>query len=353
MKKLRAGVIGLGMGSNHVIGYKSHPHASVVALCDIDEAKLKAKGKQFDVAPEHLYTDYKEMLAKEKLDVLSVAVPNVLHKTMTVDGFAAGCHVLCEKPMAMNSKEAKEMIAAAKKAGKRLMIDFSYRFSEQSQALKAQVESGILGDIYFARTIWHRRRGVPGMGLPGFGGWFMDKEQAGGGPLIDLGVHRLDLALWLMGYPKPKWVLASTYDHLAKEWAAREGKRYSVEDLAVGLIKFENGATIEVEASWASNIKENELMETRLMGTKGGLVQRNCHEDYQFEAEMYVEREGCQFDMALHPPVPGSHGAMWCYIDAILNDTPHPATGDEGLVVMELLDALYESAKTGQPVAIK
>jgi len=227
------------------------------------------------------------------------------------------------------------------------MINFSYRFNDQSFALKKQVETGILGDIYFGRTLWHRRRG-----LPGFGGWFGIKELSGGGPLIDLGVHRLDLALWLMGYPKPAWVIGSTYDPIARELAKREGKRFDVEDLAAACIKFENGATLMVEASWASNQKENEKMETSLYGTKGGLTQRNTGEGYQFEAEIHLEREGCQFDMKLHPPVPAAKGAIAHYVDAILNGEPHIATGEEGLIVMQILDAIYESARTGNPVKI-
>jgi predicted dehydrogenase len=249
--------------------------------------------------------------------------------------------------MAMDSGEAEAMLAAAKRAGKRIMINFSYRFTPQSQALKAQVDSGILGEVYSGRTIWHRRRG-----MPGFGGWFGDKALAGGGPLIDLGVHRLDLALWLMGQPKPQWVLGRTYDHIARAIAVRENKSFTVEDLATGYITFENGASLGVEASWAANIKENELMETRLLGTKAGLVQRNINEEYEFEAELYMEREGSQFDMKLHPPVPAVRSAMYHYVESILADRPHQATGEEGLYIMRLLDALYASAASGRPVQL-
>lgn len=239
------------------------------------------------------------------------------------------------------------MLAVAKKARRRIMINFSYRFTEQAWALKQQVDTGILGDVYFARTVWHRRRGIPG-----FGGWFGTKALAGGGPLIDLGVHRLDLALWLMGYPEPAWVMGSTYNPIATAKARQERKSFDVEDLAVGLVKFKNGATLEVEASWAANIKENELMETRLLGTQGGLVQRNKGDGYQFEAEIYLERNGCPFDMALHPPLHGVKSAMHHFCECILKNQPHLATGEEGLVVMKLIDAIYQSASKGQPVRI-
>ena len=225
MQKIRVGVIGLGMGRGHVHGFKSHEAAEVVAIADINEERLKTFGDEQNIPSR--YTDAEEMIASEKLDVISIATPNMLHKPLTLAAFEAGAHVFCEKPMALNAKEGREMVEAAKAAGKRLMINFSFRFTKQSWALKSQVDQGVLGDIYFGRTSWHRRRG-----LPGLGGWFGQKALSGGGPLIDLGVHRLDLALWLMGYPKPTWVMGSTYSHLADKIAAKEGKAFDVEDLA-------------------------------------------------------------------------------------------------------------------------
>jgi predicted dehydrogenase len=346
MKKLKIGVIGLGMGRHHITGYLGHPAAEVVAIADPDTARLEEFGTLHDIQAR--YEKAGEMLKKEKLDIVSIATPNKFHKPLTLAAFKAGAHVFCEKPMAMSAAEARAMIQAGRKAGKKLMINFSYRFSEQSWALKHQVDSGILGDIYFARTLWHRRRGIPG-----FGGWFCQKELAGGGPLIDLGVHRLDLALWLMGYPQPVWVMGSTYDPIARRMSKAAKNNYDVEDLAVGLVKFDNGATLEVEASWAANIAEREMMETRLYGTEGGLVQRNLRETYEFEAEIYVEKEGCQFDMKLHPPVPAAQNPMFHFVDSILTGKPHIATGEEGLIVMELLDSIYKSAEKGKPVQIR
>jgi predicted dehydrogenase len=249
--------------------------------------------------------------------------------------------------MALNAAEGRQMIAAAGRAGKRLMINFSYRFTEQSMTLKEQVEAGVLGDVYFARTVWHRRRGLPGMG-----GWFGQKALSGGGPLIDLGVHRLDLALWLMGYPRPVWVMGSVYNPIAAAIAREKGANFDVEDLAVGLIKFENGATLEIEASWAANIAERELMETRLYGTKAGLVQRNVEETYKFEAEIYLERNGAHFDLKLHSSLRPALTPMYHFVDCILNDKPHIATAEEGLQVMEILDAIYRSAAEGAPMRI-
>ena len=345
MKKFRVGVIGVGMGRHHVAGFNEHPSCQVVAITDPDEQRLKAIGDLNNVPGR--YTSAKEMFASEKLDIVSIATPNKYHKPLAVQAFQNGCHVFCEKPMATSSREARAMLEAAKKARKRLMIDFSYRFTEPAVALKREVDAGAIGEVYFARTIWHRRRG-----MPGFGGWFGQKALAGGGPLIDLGVHRLDLALWLMGYPKPVWVLGSTYNHIARELAGRARKKYDVEDMAVGMVKFSNGATLEVEASWAANIQEQELMETRLFGTKGGLVHRNVGETYKFEAELFVDHDGSLFDMKLHPPFPKVEKPYATFVEIILGRAEPIATGEEGLIVQELLDAIYKSAKTGRPVRI-
>ena len=155
-----------------------------------------------------------------------------------------------------------------------------------------------------------------------------------------------------MGYPKPTWVLGSTHDPIARRLADAAGKTFDVEDLAAALIRFDNGATLVVEASWAANIQEAELMETRLLGTKAGLLQKNLNEGYQFDAHIFTEKDGAQFDMHLHPPTTPAPSGMHDFAQAILTDTPHPAGGEEGLVVMELLDAIYESARTGAPVQL-
>lgn len=345
MKTLSVGVIGLGMGSGHVRNFQSHPQSKVVAVADVDQAKLDKRGEDLGIAKRYL--DPLEMLAKEKLDIVCVAVPNKFHKPLTIAALEAGCHVLCEKPMAMNAQEAEEMLTVAKKCKKRLMINFSFRFTPQSFALKKEVESGTLGKVYYARTVWLRRRG-----MPGFGGWFGQKKLAGGGPVIDLGVHRLDLALWLMGYPKPVWVLANTYDHIASVKAKESGKVFDVEDMGVASIRFDNGAMLSLEASWAGNTKKNEEMETRLFGTEGGLRQFNVGEGYDFDAEIYVDRDGSQYDMHLHPPVPKAKSSMHHLADCILEKKPHIATGEEGVTVMKILDAIYKSSKSGKPVKL-
>jgi predicted dehydrogenase len=216
-----------------------------------------------------------------------------------------------------------------------------------SYALKQQVESGVIGDIYYGRTVWHRRRGIPG-----FGGWFGTKELSGGGPLIDLGVHRLDLALWLMGYPTPVAVLGSAYDKIAQPLAAREKKTYTVEDLACGLIKFDNGATLILEASWALNINENEHMITSLYGTKGGLVQKNTDGGYSMTAEVYTEEAGHLFTKRLDRSTIQVPSSQHEFVNSIIENRPPMATADQGIKVMQILDAVYESAQSGREVRV-
>ena len=341
--KLRMGVVGLRMGKNHAKAYQTHPGAELVAVCDMNEALLRSVATELKVP--QTYTNAQEMFEKAGLVAVSVATPNKFHAPLSIAALKAGLHVLSEKPMAMNAKEGEQMVAAAKKAGKNLMINFSYRFSDMSYALKQQVDAGVIGDVYFGRTVWHRRRG-----MPGFGGAFTTKELSGGGPLIDLGVHRLDLALWLMGYPEPVAVSGSEYNVIAKALAEKTKKTYTVEDLACGLVKFKNGATLIVEASWALNIPEREHMVTLLCGTKGGLVQKNTGGTYQFVAEIYTEEEGRLFTKTLDWSTVGAPSSYHEFVNSILQKRPPLATGEQGVKVMKILDGIYKSAKTGREV---
>jgi predicted dehydrogenase len=345
MSKLRCGVIGLGIGRSHIRGYQSHPDAEVVAVADLDEARRSAVMSEFGI--EQGYASGEDMIREAGLDVVSIGTPNSLHKPLTLAALDAGCHVLCEKPMALTAEEAREMQSAADAAGKRLMINFSFRFTDASQAMKAIVDEGALGEVYFGRSVWHRR-----FGAPKFGGWFGHKAMSGGGPLIDLGVHRLDLALWLMGYPTPTWVMGSTYDHLTAARAKAEGAKFDVEDLAAAMIKFDNGATLELEASWAAHIAEDQLMETRLLGTDGGLLQSNLEGTYKFEAHLYKQHDGIHRGTRIEPLKPLGLSAMKHFVQAIRDDTLHEADGSQGLLVMQLLDAIYASAASGEPVRV-
>ncbi len=344
-EKIKIGVVGLGIGRNHIANYKKHAGAEVVAICDTDEAKLSRVGDEHGI--KNRYKSLGEMLAAHKLDVVSIATPNKFHAPLTIEALKAGCHVLCEKPMAMSAAEGRRMVETAKKTGRRLMINFSYRFMPVSLALKEQVDAGVLGEVYFARSIWHRR-----WGLPKFGGWFGIKKLSGGGPLIDLGVHRLDLALWLMGYPKPAAVLGSAYDKLAAPAAKAAKVEFDCEDFAVGLVKFKEGMTLELEASWAAHRPEAEFMETWIFGSKGGLVHRNVGGRYEFEAEIFAKEGNSRLAkriVSFDQKVPS---AMEHFVDCILAGKPHMATGEEGVKVMQILDGIYKSAATGKAAIV-
>ena len=343
MGRMKMAVIGLGMGRGHARGYHSHPQADLVAICDPDESRLRDVQAELDVP--RIYTDAEAMFAAEDLDGVSIAVPNKFHAPLTIAALRHGLHVLCEKPMAMTVKEAEAMNAAATRAGRNLMINFSFRFTDASYALKKQVDAGVVGDIYFGRSVWHRRRG-----MPRFGGWFGIKEMSGGGPLIDLGVHRLDLALWLMGYPDPIAVSGSTYNRIAGPLAKEERKAFDVEDLACGLVKFANGATLILEASWALNQQEREHMTTNLYGDRGGLVHRNVGGGYDFTAEIFTDEGGDQFTKKLDWRTGTTPSSYHEFVDSIIDRRPPMATGEQGWKVMKILQGIYKSAATGREV---
>ena len=304
-RKLRMGVVGLGMGRGHALGFQSHPDA--------------------------------------ELDAVGIAVPNKLHAPLTIAALKRGLHVLCEKPMSMSVAEARRMNAAAAKADRNLMIDFSHRFTAIAVALKKQVEAGAVGDIYFGRTVWHRRRGIPG-----FVGWFGIKTLSGGGPLMDLGVHMIDLALWFMGYPEPVTVSGSTYDAIAGTMARRRRQEFTVEDLGCGLMKFANGASLIVESSWAANLPDNEDIQTTLCGDRGGLSYR--HASGGWIAEVYTEENGDLFTKRLDARTTDTTSAFHEFIDSILDSRPPLANGEHGLKVMKILEGIYRSAATGKEV---
>ncbi|MFP4055429.1 MAG: Gfo/Idh/MocA family protein [Candidatus Brocadiia bacterium] len=349
-KMLNVAVVGLGMGRNHLRSYHAYERSRVAAICDIDAQRVAQYAEECDIPEGCCFADYKKLIRSTKelgLDAVSIALPNSLHAPVSVAASKAGLHVLCEKPMATSVREARRMLRAATEAGKKLMINFSYRFTPQGQALRRVVESGAVGDIYFGRTAWHRRRG-----LPGFGGWFGQKALAGGGPIIDLGVHRLDLAMWLMGNPRPVTVSGSTYSHVADRIAREQGKKFDVEDLGCALVRFEDGATLIVEASWAGFTEKREDMSTQLLGTRGGILHRNVGQGYDFEALVYTERDGTLWESRLQQSVLETPKAYEDFVDACLDGREPLAPGQHGLDVQLVLDAIYKSARKGREVRI-
>lgn len=354
MEKLKIGIIGTGNISHfHARGYEKLVESGAVELtacCDLDADKVKAFAEKYGFA--RTYTDFNEMLATENLDCVSVCTWNAAHKCATIAALEAGANVLCEKPMALNAAEAQEMLDTAKRTGRLLQIGFVRRFGKDADTVMDFKNSGALGDIYFAKATYLRRDGCPG-------GWFGDKKFSGGGPLIDLGVHVIDLTRYLAGGPKPVTVFGKTYKNIGchranggdAAWDAPADAakyEYSVEDFATALITFDSGLTLDVEASFNLNI-EKDVGNVELFGTKAGLKLDPGVEIYTDMAGRYVNLKptgDTGFDMnSFNREIAG-------FIDAATGKAPCRATAEDGLVLMKILDAVYESAATGKSVDI-
>src|SRR5659263_163293 len=272
MSKVKIGIIGCGGIANgkHMPSLKKVPDAEMVAFCDLILEKAEKAAKQFGTKDAKIYTDYKELLKDESIDVIHVCTPNRSHSFITVDALEAGKHVMCEKPMAINYAEALKMIDAVKKTGKLLTIGYQNRYRPDSQFMKKECVAGTFGEIYFAKAKAIRRRAVPTWGV------FINEYEQGGGPLIDIGTHALDLSLWMMDNYKPKYAVGTTYHKLNKDtetgnaWGDWNTEKFTVEDSAFGFIVMENGATISLESSWALNTLDVGEAKTQVCGTKGG-----------------------------------------------------------------------------------
>lgn len=359
-KKLRTAIIGAGIGRYHVMGYEAHPNAEVVAVCDLNPVAATELAAKHGVSG--VFEDYKRMFSEVEVDAVSVCIPNAFHMPVVLDCLAAGKNVLCEKPLARNAKESQKMVDAAAKAGKLLMTQFNNRYRPEAKILKQYIEDGTLGDIYMARAGWVRRNGIPG-----WGGWFTQKETAGGGPIIDLGVHMLDLTMWLMGNPEPEVVLASAYSVFGPKmdalgpWGKPNTKgKFDVEDMGCALIKFKGGKTIMLEAGWAARIKREHVYST-LMGTNAGASLERVFgidgvDDSSIDTlEIYSQENGAAVNRSLivePDPYMGRLNAVAHFVDCLTNGAECISSGYDGLRIMKILDAIYKSAETGKAVNI-
>lgn len=290
----------------------------------------------------------------ESLDVVHVCTPNVSHPEITIAALEAGKHVMCEKPMAKTSEEAKQMLAAAKRSGKKLSIGYNNRFRSDSQYLHQAVSRGDLGEIYYAKAHAIRRRAVPTWGV------FLDEEKQGGGPLIDIGTHALDLTLWMMDNYQPQSVMGSVFHKLGKQKDAANAfgpwdpDEFKVEDSAFGFIKMQNGATIVLESSWALNSLDVDEAKCSLSGTKGGADMKNglrIHgEDLGklYTTNVELDPGGVAFFEGETESEADLEMRLW--IECILHDTEPVVKPEEAMVVTQILEAIYESARTGKAV---
>ncbi|MCL4544803.1 MAG: Gfo/Idh/MocA family oxidoreductase [Chloroflexi bacterium] len=344
---VKVGVIGVGVGRGHIREYMDCPDAELVAICDADAVRMAEVVDRMGLKGVTTYADYHEMLKHKGLEAVSIALPNFLHAPIAIAALESGKHVLCEKPLALNAREAASMVSLARSRGLALMVNFNYRFSEASWAVHQAIQAGLIGDVYYAKSSWLRNRGVPGIG-----GWFTTKKLSGGGALIDLGVHRLDLALWFMGYPQPVGVSGAVFGQFGRQFAEAQGKSFDVDDLAAGFIRFANGAVLAIEASWAGNSEKREEMSTQVFGSIGGAIQRNTGEGYDFESRVFYDVNGTLTEVRPLTRLFGLEPIRHHFVHSIQQGVDPIAPGEHGLIIMQIIDALYESAKLGREVTI-
>ncbi len=355
-KKLKIGFVGCGAIANnkHLTALKRIDEVEIVAFCDIIEERAIKTAEKFGVEGAKVYTDYKELLKDETIDVVHVCTPNRSHSFISCDAMKAGKHVMCEKPMAINSAEAKMMVDTSKETGKKLTIGYQSRFRKDSQYLKTCCMNDELGEIYYAKAHAVRRRAVPTWGV------FLNEYEQGGGPLIDIGTHALDLTLWMMDNYEPKMVVGSVYKKLgnqkgtANAWGDWDIEKYTVEDSAFGYIVMKNGATIVLESSWALNTLDVIEASTSLCGTKAGADMRDgLRLNYVKNNLQVVEKPNLDiggvafFEGKSADP---SEIEAKCWIDSILYDKEVVTKPEQAYVVTQILEAIYESGKTGLPV---
>ncbi|MDL2292999.1 Gfo/Idh/MocA family oxidoreductase [Ruminococcaceae bacterium OttesenSCG-928-D13] len=365
--KIQIGIIGCGgiAKQKHFPSLKLYPElCEMVAFCDIQEERAQKAAEEFGAAGAKVYSDYNELLKDEAIDVVHVLTPNVSHAPITVAAFEAGKHVMCEKPMAHTTEAAKQMMDAWKKSGKMFTIGYQNRFRPEVQALQNACRNDELGEIYFAKAHAIRRRAVPTWGV------FPDKSQQGGGPLIDIGTHALDITLWMMDNYEPESVTGQVFQKLGGLPDGTEGNMFGpwdpatfeVEDSAFGLVKMRGGATIFVEASWAINMLESKEAATTLCGTKAG-AQINSGMSFKDPELIYnrahngmltEERNTAAGAIAYFEGGSSEPGAVEArqWLMALKGEGEPLVKPQQAFVVTQVLDAIYRSAASGKEVQL-
>lgn len=344
--KIRIGLIGAGnIAQNaHIPAYLKQSDVELVGVCDLKEERAKEVAKKYGM--KYAVTDYNELLAKDDIDAVSICTWNNAHAGAALAAAKAGKHILCEKPMAMNPGEAEAMLKAAKENNVVFQIGFVNRFRSDSKVIKEMADAGKFGDIYYSKATILRRRGTPL-------GWFTDLSKSGGGPVIDIGVHIIDLTWYLMGKPRPVSVSAATYhkigDYKTKgvgRWVAfdTDDLKFETEDSANGFIRFENGATMNFEVSWAINGKEVGLS-SMLYGDKAGASLEPL--------QIFGEEENYLVDSA---PIVGGEDAfaneIRHFLDCVKEGKEPLATAEDGVLVQKMLNGIYDSAKLGKEILL-
>jgi len=362
---LRIGFIGCGFVAfhKHFHGMSVEKDVEMAAFCDIVVEKAEKAAKEFGAPGAKVYTDYKELLADKSIDAVHILTPNVSHCEMTIAAMEAGKHVLCEKPMAATTSDAKKMLEARDRTGKLLTIGYQYRHNHENTISKKVVDEGWLGEVYYAEATYIRRRGVPTWGV------FTDKAQQGGGALIDIATHALDLALFLMNNYEVDHVAGTAFEKLGKGLEPKDqgqtsmftgdadswnNKTFDVEEAAVGYIKMKNGAVIHLKSSWALNMAITPALIT-LCGTKGGLdtTDSRVRLNHVVAGQQAITMVGNEVRPYIpgfsSGPVPPSKEAQY-WVKALKGEGDLFVTADQAFVVTKILDAIYESSRTGKTV---
>ncbi|MFH1023719.1 MAG: Gfo/Idh/MocA family oxidoreductase [Planctomycetota bacterium] len=350
MASLRVGMIGAGaIAGSHCKGILKHPEARVVCVADASRERAEALQKAHGITRR--YDRWQDVVRDRDVDAVSIALPNALHAPVARAALQAGKHVMLDKPFAFTLKEALGVAAAARKSKRVLMIGMNQRFETASQTIREIVRRGDLGEIYHARAYWWRRNGIPR-----FGTWFCRKDLAGGGCMLDIGVHMLDLCLHLADLWEPESVSGAVYTKFGNRglgeggWGRSDrGKHvFTVEDLAVALIKFRGGATVELGVSWACHQETKSRNNVELLGTEGGAsvlpprIFRAAKKAGEYEV---VEPQGVA--------IPFPHAERFVnWVNTILGREKPLCTVEQALTVQAILDAVYASAKTGREARV-
>ncbi len=353
--ELRAAVIGLGWaGQQHLKAYLALPRTTVTAIADPDPVLLGRIQQEYGI--EQAFTDYREMLEWGEIDVVSVGTPNFAHAEPTIDALDHGMHVLVEKPLARTYAEGLRMVQAAERNDRVMQVMFNQRFRPDVQVVKRFIDDGGLGDVYHAKSRWLRRSGIPGRGRK----WFVSKELSGGGPLIDLGVHMLDMALYAMGEPKVEAVSGASYNTLGQRFVTDmygEDAVYEVEDFATAFIRVEGGRTLALEASWATYRENGDFINLMLYGDRGGAEMSTRNYQSQGAVRFYVDSGGVPAEVAPEVPasgsgIPGHQQATAIFIERVLGGEYAQHRGREGLLRTWIIDAIYHSASEGREIRL-
>lgn len=351
---MKVAVIGVGnISVEHINAYLNNPRVEVVAFCDSDVEQLKRRGEEYSIT--RLYTDVDQMfLEGEDIDAVSVCTWNTYHAEHAIKALDAGKHVLSEKPMSHSVEWAEKMQAASEKNDKTLMIGFVRRFGNDANIISKFIDKGSFGEFYYSKAELLRRHGNPG-------GWFSDASRSAGGPLIDLGVHVIDLVRYLMGKPKVISVYGATFNKIIQSREnltdrpdyvsnSRTGKEpVDVEDLAVAMIRFDNGAVLNVEASFSLDIEEDR-MNIEMFGSEGGFTMSP-------EIKMFTHDEGHLLNTTFHTDTALNFSGLFQneinhFVDVVLDGVENISPAEDGVEMMKIIEAIYESARLQKEIII-